>query len=126
MGHFYVDGRRHQITDTPGLLNREDVERNKLELLTLATLRYLPTAVVFVLDATGECGMELSDQMKIRSNLRAAFESKRWIDVFSKSDLLTRSSALGQLEDAIRVSCRSDRGVEDLKERMMELFRDEM
>ena len=22
MGHFYVEGRRHQITDTPGLLNR--------------------------------------------------------------------------------------------------------
>lgn len=36
-----------QVTDTPGLLNRKDEERNAMERLTLASLQYLPTAVRF-------------------------------------------------------------------------------
>jgi hypothetical protein len=43
MGHFYVDARKHQVTDTPGLLARPDGERNAMELLTLAALSYLPS-----------------------------------------------------------------------------------
>jgi hypothetical protein len=34
--------------DTPGLLNRMDADRNKMEMLTLSVLQYLPTSVVFV------------------------------------------------------------------------------
>lgn len=37
-----------QVTDTPGLLNRGDEERNRMEMLTLAVLEYLPTSVLFV------------------------------------------------------------------------------
>jgi nucleolar GTP-binding protein len=46
MGHFYVDARKHQVTDTPGLLARPDCERNAMELLTLAALSYLPSRCV--------------------------------------------------------------------------------
>lgn len=34
-----------QVTDTPGLLNRPDEFKNKMEMLTLATLEYLPSQV---------------------------------------------------------------------------------
>jgi nucleolar GTP-binding protein len=88
MGHFYVDGRRHQVTDTPGLLNRGDGERNAMERLTLASLQYLPTAVLFVADLTGECGTSVADQWRIRADLRARFAGKPWLDVLSKADLL--------------------------------------
>jgi hypothetical protein len=43
MGHFWVDARKHQVTDTPGLLARADDERNAMELLTLAALSHLPS-----------------------------------------------------------------------------------
>lgn len=89
MGHFYVNGRRHQVTDTPGLLNRPDDDRNGMERLTLASLEYLPTAVLFVTDLTGHCGTSLADQWKIRGELKGRFEGKPWVDVFSKADLLT-------------------------------------
>ena len=42
------------MTDTPGLLNRKEKDRNKMELLTLACLEYLPSAIVYVMDLTGK------------------------------------------------------------------------
>lgn len=54
------------MTDTPGLLNREEDERNAMERLTLASLQFLPTAVLFVADLTGECGTSVADQWEIR------------------------------------------------------------
>ena len=88
MGHFYVKGRRHQVTDTPGLLNRLDEDRNAMERLTLASLEHLPTAVLFVADLTEECGTSVKDQWAIRCELKRKFPDKPWIDVISKSDLL--------------------------------------
>lgn len=38
-------------------------DRNNLEKLTLAVLSHLPTAVLYVHDLTGECGMSPSDQV---------------------------------------------------------------
>ncbi|MEW5302207.1 MAG: hypothetical protein WDW36_005010 [Sanguina aurantia] len=88
MGHFYLDARKHQVTDTPGLLARPDEERNKMEQLTLAALGCLPTSVLFVMDLTEECGTSVADQWAIRNELRARFPGKPWVDVFSKSDML--------------------------------------
>lgn len=88
MGHFFVGTQKHQITDTPGLLNRSDEERNAMEKLTLATLQYLPTYVVYMIDLTEECGTKIADQMILREKIQAKFPSKRWLDVFSKEDLL--------------------------------------
>lgn len=98
MGHFYVDGRRHQVTDTPGLLARSDEERNAMEMLTVASLAYLPTSVMFVVDLTEQCGTTAAKQWKIRCELRRRFPTKPWVDVISKSDLLT---ALLQEADAM-------------------------
>eukprot|EP00200_Dunaliella_tertiolecta_P002390 CAMPEP_0202338654 /NCGR_PEP_ID=MMETSP1126-20121109/842_1 /ASSEMBLY_ACC=CAM_ASM_000457 /TAXON_ID=3047 /ORGANISM="Dunaliella tertiolecta, Strain CCMP1320" /LENGTH=494 /DNA_ID=CAMNT_0048929073 /DNA_START=348 /DNA_END=1832 /DNA_ORIENTATION=+ len=88
MGHFYLDGRKHQVTDTPGVMSRGDDERNKMELLTLAALDCLPTSVLFVMDLTEECGTSIADQWAIRRELRARYTGKPWIDVFSKCDML--------------------------------------
>ncbi|KAL4425825.1 hypothetical protein ABPG75_009841 [Micractinium tetrahymenae] len=88
MGHFYVAGRRHQVTDTPGLLNRPEEDRNAMERLTLACLQHLPTAVLFVADLTGECGTTVANQWAIREELKQRFLSKPWVDVLSKADLL--------------------------------------
>ena len=54
------------MTDTPGLLNRPDADRNAMERLTLASLQHLPTAVLFVADLTGQCGTSVADQWAIR------------------------------------------------------------
>lgn len=74
--------------DTPGLLERPDDFRNKMELLTLAALQYLPSSVMFVADLTEECGTGVAEQWLIRQELKARFPHKPWVDVLSKSDLL--------------------------------------
>ncbi|KAB2066692.1 hypothetical protein ES319_A09G178800v1 [Gossypium barbadense] len=53
-----------EVTDTPGLLKRCDEDRNNLEKLTLAVLSHLPTAILYVHDLSGQCGMSPSDQLK--------------------------------------------------------------
>ena len=55
-----------QVTDTPGLLARPLSERNAMERLTLACLNHLPSAVLFVLDLTAQCGTSVQDQLSIR------------------------------------------------------------
>lgn len=57
-----------QVTDTPGLLERPLSERNAMERLTLACLNHLPSAVLFVLDLTAQCGTSVQDQLAIRSH----------------------------------------------------------
>jgi hypothetical protein len=47
---------RYQVMDTPGLLDRPVEERNEMERLTFASLLYLPTAVIYVIDPTGLSG----------------------------------------------------------------------
>jgi hypothetical protein len=77
-----------QVTDTPGVLYRPDEERNAMELLTVATLEHLPTAAVFVMDFTEQCGCSCQQQWQIRTELLTRFPHKLWIDVITKMDLL--------------------------------------
>lgn len=153
MGHFFVNGHRCQVTDTPGLLYREDEDRNDMEKLTLASLQHLMTSVLFVIDLTGECGTSLLDQWRIREELLQRFPNKPWVDVFSKSDvlqeqlsradvliqegaydsILKRSGRYGQhleaaelaclIPGASRVSSMTGDGIDDLKEHMLNMMR---
>ncbi len=75
VGHFFLDGKRHQVTDTPGLLDRADGTRNAMEMLTLAALDCLPTSVLFVMDLTEECGTSVQEQWAIRQEVRRKEES---------------------------------------------------
>lgn len=123
MGHFYVGVQRYQVTDTPGLLNRKDEDRNAMELLTLASLQHLPTAVMFVVDLTAECGTSVENQLEIRKDLRERFPTKSWVDVFSKADQLYRVDGYDEyaatVPQALKVSSLTGDGVEELKEAML-------
>jgi len=89
MGHFFIDDERHIVTDTPGLLARDDIDRNKIEMLTIATLEHLPTCVIFVTDLSGLSGTSIDDQLKLREEIYKTFAHRRpWIDVFSKCALV--------------------------------------
>eukprot|EP00850_Spirogloea_muscicola_P003617 SM000014S00405 [mRNA] locus=s14:1097337:1105903:- [translate_table: standard] len=138
MGHFFVDTRRHQVTDTPGLLHRPDAERNNIEKLTLAALCHLPTAVLYVHDLTGDCGMSTADQYFLHLSLKERFAERPWIDVVSKSDLLpqprpedTMAANLGDSMEAyhqqgplgaLYVSTETGNGLIELKQRVVELL----
>lgn len=55
MGHFFVDTRRHQVTDTPGLLYRPDGELVGLFVLEVLPwfLRSAPSYLSWMLTSLG-------------------------------------------------------------------------
>ncbi|OMO83055.1 hypothetical protein CCACVL1_11579 [Corchorus capsularis] len=132
MGHITINLQNFQVMDTPGLLKRCDEDRNNLEKLTLAVLSHLPTAILFVHDLTGECGMSPSDQFMIYKEIKERFQNHLWLDVVSKCDLLQESPVVFITEDgeadhlelatyrkigpegAIRVSVKSDEGLNEV------------
>ncbi|KAK1261494.1 hypothetical protein QJS04_geneDACA008738 [Acorus gramineus] len=138
MGHIMLNYERFQVTDTPGLLRRHDDDRNNLEKLTLAVLTHLPTAVLYVHDLTGECGMSPSDQLIIYKEIKERFKDHFWLDVVSKCDLLQNSRGTyadnDELErykrfgpdEALHVSVKNQVGIDELKVRVQELLQLQM
>jgi GTP1/Obg family GTP-binding protein len=134
-GHVVIPGEHGdhscQVTDTPGLLNRPDSQRKKVEMLTLSVLEHLPSLVViFVLDPSGHCGTSLEDQLAIRQELRWRYHKlvpgHRWFDVATKSDVWRRTpeeaEALAQreaaLEEALMIKAQAERlGVSEARVR---------
>jgi nucleolar GTP-binding protein len=65
----YAFSQLCQVMDSPGLLVRPDSQRNPMEQLTLAAMKHLPTAVMYVLDLSGGAGEKCSsvkDQLELR------------------------------------------------------------
>ncbi len=145
MGHFFVETERHIVTDTPGLINRADRDRNKIELLTIATLEHLPTCVVFVTDLSGLSGTSIADQLELRESLYEQFAHRRpWIDVLSKAalvpvlggvtdpeaqelwneeDVREANEAIAKIPNATATSAFEGWGVPQLQERLTSLLR---
>lgn len=83
----YAFSQLCQIMDSPGLLDRPDDERNEMESLTLAAMQHLPTAVIYVMDLTGEAGDKFSsvkDQLVLRKQVRI-FSYQLWESSSSRS-----------------------------------------
>ncbi|KAA3454984.1 nucleolar GTP-binding protein 1-like isoform X1 [Gossypium australe] len=144
MGHITLDYQHFQVTDTPGLLKRCDEDRNNLEKLTLAVLSHLPTAILYVHDLSGQCGMSPSDQFIIYKEISERFGNHLWLDVISKCDLLKESPVVFITEDrevdhlelakyrkigpkgALRVSVKNEDGIDKLKTKVHELLMAQM
>ncbi|KAI0491352.1 hypothetical protein KFK09_025612 [Dendrobium nobile] len=144
MGHIVVNYEHFQVTDTPGLLRRHDDDRNNLEKLTLAVLEHLPTAILYVHDLTGECGISPADQFVIYKDIKGRFGDHLWLDVVSKTDLMQeppidgiskddgdddddviRYKEFGP-DDAIWVSVKTEAGISELKSRVKDLLTSQM
>ncbi|XP_006659146.1 nucleolar GTP-binding protein 1 [Oryza brachyantha] len=140
MGHIVSNHERFQVTDTPGLLTRDDDERNNIERLTLAVLSHLPIAVLYVHDLSEDCGTSVADQYITYKHIKERFGDRLWLDVISKSDLLGNNMSsesddsddeIGRYrrfgpEGAIRVSVQGQVGVKELKEKVHQLLTSQM
>jgi nucleolar GTP-binding protein len=70
----YAFSQLCQVMDSPGLLVRPDMQRNEMEELTLAAMKHLPTAVMYVMDLSGAAGDKCSsvqDQFALRKEVRS-------------------------------------------------------
>lgn len=87
VGHFEAKRVRHQIIDTPGLLDRPLEDRNKIELQALQALRHLADVIVFLVDPSEHCGYTLDAQRKLLADVKAAFPDAPFVVAESKADL---------------------------------------
>jgi len=85
IGHFERDRIRYQIIDTPGLLDRPQEERNGIERQAVSALTHLADAVLFVLDASGDCGYPLESQLELLAEVEDRFDAPV-LTVCNKSD----------------------------------------
>jgi nucleolar GTP-binding protein len=108
IGHFERDRIRYQIIDTPGLLDRPEEERNDIERQAVSALQHLADAVVFVVDASGDCGYPLDAQLDLRDAVEARFGSTPVLTVCNKSDRST------DVEADLYMSVANDEGVDDV------------
>lgn len=127
----YAFSQLCQVMDSPGLLARADEQRNEMEELTLAAMKHLPTAVMYVMDLSGEAGDKCSsieDQLQIRKEVRARFPRRPWIDVVSKVDLGIVDGAEAELEKVldgapyIRLSVHNGQGIGELRTEILRML----
>ncbi|CAB9503997.1 Nucleolar GTP-binding protein 1 [Seminavis robusta] len=125
----YAFSQLCQVMDSPGLLLRDNEDRNEMEMLTIAAMQHLPTAVIYVMDLSGEAGdrfSSVSDQLQLRRQVRSRFPRRPWIDVVSKADKDVVEGSIEELEEImdgspyLRVSALDDTGIEELR---MEVLR---
>ena len=73
VGHLTRERIRYQLVDTPGLLDQPADDRNAIEQQAVSALTHLADAVLFVLDASGDCGYPVGAQLELRDELRERF-----------------------------------------------------
>lgn len=127
----YAFSQLCQVMDSPGLLVRAEAQRNEMEELTLAAMRHLPTAVMYVMDLSGEAGDKCSsvkDQLQLRREVRARFPRRPWIDVVSKVDLGIVDGAEEELHGIlgdtpyIRLSIHEGQGIDELRQEVLRML----
>jgi len=93
VGHLDRDYVRYQLVDTPGLLDRPADERNDVERQAVSALTHLADAVLFVVDASGNCGYPLEIQLALRDDLKDRFRDVPVVTVCNKMDQSTDVAA---------------------------------
>ncbi|CAI48383.1 probable GTP-binding protein [Natronomonas pharaonis DSM 2160] len=92
VGHVEDNHVRYQLIDTPGLLDRPSEDRNPIESQAVSALTHLADAVLFVLDASGECGYPLDSQRDLLDDIESTFDVPV-IVVCNKADRSTDTEA---------------------------------
>lgn len=93
LGHVERDHITYQIVDTPGLLDRPPEERNDIETQAASALSHLADCVLFFVDASGECGYPVGDQLALREAILEQFDDVPVLTVCNKADRSTEVEA---------------------------------
>lgn len=119
VGHRIAERRRKiQFIDTPGLLDREGEERNAIEKQALNALVYVADIVLFVIDASENCGYSIEAQFKLREEIEA-ITSVPMVTVVNKADVKT-------YDGFFNMSTVSGEGVEEVLTELLRIRKENM
>ncbi|TFK44088.1 P-loop containing nucleoside triphosphate hydrolase protein [Crucibulum laeve] len=127
VGHLDYKYLRWQVIDTPGILDHPLEEMNTIEMQSITALAHLKSCILYFMDLSEQCGYTVEAQCKLFHSIKPLFGGKPTLLVINKidikrlEDLTPESRALVQeiidTEDVqcIQVSCYSEEGVMELK-----------
>jgi nucleolar GTP-binding protein len=115
--------RRYQVIDTPGLLDRELGDRNRIEMQAVTALKHLANAILFILDPSETCGYHMESQLRLLDSVRELFPGVPILVVENKVDIMDSGS------ERLKMSAASGAGVPEvmaaLRESVKHLEKDE-
>lgn len=88
VGFLKVNGRKIQVIDTPGILDRPMKKRKKIELKAIAAIKYLADKAIFLIDATELSGYSIEEQLKLLREVEDLIGKNRVFLALSKGDIL--------------------------------------
>ena len=100
--------RRYQVIDTPGLLDRELSDRNRIEMQAVTALKHLANAILFILDPSETCGYHMESQMRLLDSVRELFPDAPILVVEDKVGVLDSGS------DRMKMCAASGEGVSEI------------
>jgi nucleolar GTP-binding protein len=116
VGHAELGGRRVQVVDTPGILDRPAEERNEIEERALAAVRHLGDVVVFLFDPTAHAHAPMEAQEHLLKEVRQLFRKRLIVEVENKADLVRTKSR------RLKMSAETGEGVDALLAHVVRLL----
>tara|TARA_B100001559_G_scaffold297060_2_gene280576 strand:- start:290 stop:1330 length:1041 start_codon:yes stop_codon:yes gene_type:complete len=110
LGHFTHRRRKYQMVDTPGLLDRPNIERNAIEMQAIAALENTGDVVLFLIDPSESGGTPLDEQLSLLGEVKSLIRARGFILVRSKADIDAPS-----LPESMPVSSIDGTGLEELR-----------
>ncbi len=111
VGMIDYAGRKAQIVDTPGMLDRPIHRRNEIEKRAVLCIKHIADCIVFVLDPTESCGYGMEKQLSLLEEVKEL--GKPVIEVYSKADMHDK-------RDRLAFSCVTGEGLEEVKKVIFE------
>ena len=88
VGHMDYRYLRWQVVDTPGILDHALEDRNTIEMQAITALAHLRAAILYVMDASQQCGHTLEDQLALFESIKPLFTNKPTFIVLNKIDVV--------------------------------------
>ncbi|KIY68466.1 P-loop containing nucleoside triphosphate hydrolase protein [Cylindrobasidium torrendii FP15055 ss-10] len=132
VGHLDFKYLRWQVIDTPGILDHPLEEMNTIEMQSITAMAHLKCAILYFMDLSEQCGYTVEAQCKLFHSIKPLFSGKPTVLVINKIDVtrledlhpdtraLVQEIIDGEGVTCVPVSCYSEEGVMDLKNKACE------
>lgn len=115
IGFMILGGRKVQIIDTPGILDRPMEERNEMERKSILSLKDIKGVILFLVDPTGHSTYTVEQQENLFNEIRKRFYHEI-LRIQTKADLTEERT------EKIAISTETREGLEALRETMEKML----